>query len=380
MGGRADCLNPVCYYRKNRHCGAGDNMDNKDEDAISSDRQPEEEQLDLDPDTLGYAETTPDTASSPDFYEEAEYVDWDEPDRDTSTGGSFALNESPEYFDEEDEVEDYPPAPDESMDEEQPASDFNQYDEPEEDLEEDVPPALIQEEQVEYEDSTEEISEEVDQDEDQPLPMGLIIVGVVAVILLVIGGYGVIQERSDLEEEVRELQAGIATRADPGQLIAAGDRVDALELENRQLKAENEELNEQYRLLSSTVANLQAQLKEQREQEQRAQEQKKQEQAKAEQNAAPQPSAAPQVTAQPVVNGDWFVNFGSYALRETARNWSKRLQPGAGEVIVAPATSGGKTMYRVRVVGLSSKDEAARVAGKLEQEHDLDKLWVGRQP
>jgi cell division septation protein DedD len=355
-------------------------MDNKDEDAISSGKQPEEEQLDLDPDTLGHAEATQDTASSPDFYEEEEYVDWDEPDRDTSTGGPFALNGSPEYFDGEDEVEDYPPALDDSMDEEQPASDFNQYNEPEEDLEEYVPPALIPEAHQEYEESSEEISEEIDQDEDRPLPMGLIIVGVVAVILLVIGGYGVIQERSDLEEEVRELQAGIATRADPEQLIAAGDRADVLELENRRLKADNEELNEQYRLLSSTVANLQAQLKEQREQEKRSQEQKKQEQAKAEQNAAPQPPAVPQVTAQPVVNGNWFVNFGSYALRETARNWSKRLQPGAGEVIVAPVNSGGKTMYRVRVVGLSSKGEAAQVAKKLEQEHGLDKLWVGRQP
>ena len=43
--------------------------------------------------------------------------------------------------------------------------------------------------------------------------MALLIVAVVAVILLVAGGYGVMQERAESNDEIRQLRAALATAA-----------------------------------------------------------------------------------------------------------------------------------------------------------------------
>ena len=50
----------------------------------------------------------------------------------------------------------------------------------------------------------------------------------------------------------------------------------------------------------------------------------------------------------------------------------------SGAVVVQSTQAGGRTLHRVRVIGLASKEGAERVAGALEQEYDLPRLWVGR--
>jgi hypothetical protein len=77
--------------------------------------------------------------------------------------------------------------------------------------------------------------------------------------------------------------------------------------------------------------------------------------------------------------GDWFVNFGSYTVRDTAGTWAAKLKPGAGRVVVLTGDREGKTFYRVRVVDLANRDQAESVARELEAAFDLSKLWVGRQ-
>jgi len=384
-------------------------VNNKDEEPTASQGLQEEEQLDLDPNTLGHGSPVSGTGKDQDSYQdeddymdwdepdldtdtpghgspvwgtekdqdfylnEDEYVDWDEPDRDTAAGGAYALDKSLEYFDDEaPETEDYPATGNYIVEEEVSEITDDQNQAPSDENFDAT--ALENQQETEDIDWQEEEDSSVDEQEEgtKNLPLGLIAVAVVAVILLGIGGYGVVQERTELEEEIRQLQAGLATRADPEQLLAADNRVEELERQNRELRAEVEELSEEYRMLSGTIASLQVKLKTQREQA-----------------AAPAPKSSPDpapatrpaiVTAQPAGTGNWWVNFGAYSLREAALSWSKRLTPGAGEVIVAPATSGGKTVYRVRVIGLANKEEADRVAGRLKQEYKLDKLWVGRTP
>ena len=62
-----------------------------------------------------------------------------------------------------------------------------------------------------------------------------------------------------------------------------------------------------------------------------------------------------------------------------AETWAAKIRPIAGEVIVAPSAKDGKTFYRVRVIGLGSKESAREVASKLEAEHHLSGLWVGQE-
>ena len=66
-------------------------------------------------------------------------------------------------------------------------------------------------------------------------------------------------------------------------------------------------------------------------------------------------------------------------MRNMAETWAARLHPIAGQVIIAPNTSNGKTLYRVRVIGLADRDSAKAVARKLEAEQGVSELWVGKE-
>jgi len=102
--------------------------------------------------------------------------------------------------------------------------------------------------------------------------------------------------------------------------------------------------------------------------------------APAKKPAAAKPAAPQPATPQPVAAGTgWFVNFGSYSQRAAAQNWAGKLQPGAGKVVVASGSKEGQTFYRVRVIELSSKESAEKIARQLEREYGLSKLWIGQQ-
>jgi len=75
---------------------------------------------------------------------------------------------------------------------------------------------------------------------------------------------------------------------------------------------------------------------------------------------------------------NWFVNFGSYNVRSTAESRAKKLRPLAGEAVVVPAEQGGKTFYRVRIIGLADRAQANEVAIDLQTVHGLPPLWIGK--
>jgi cell division protein FtsB len=214
---------------------------------------------------------------------------------------------------------------------------------------------------------------------ERSLPIGMIAVVIIALALLAVGGYGVIQQRSELQAEIRDLQSRLATAPSAEEAAAERERQRQLALENESLSAEIEALAAENSALAEQLASLEDQLA-QRAAEARAAEAAEAEARRAAEAAAQAAAARAATPATPAAApaGPWFVNFGSYAERNVADRWAGKLKVDSGNVIVQIATASGKTLYRVRVVGLASQDAAERVATALEREYRLPRLWVGR--
>ncbi|MFT4612896.1 MAG: cell division septation protein DedD [Bacteroidia bacterium] len=218
-----------------------------------------------------------------------------------------------------------------------------------------------------------------------PWPMGLIAVAVLALILLIAGGYGVIQQRKATGDEIRQLRAELATATSQQDIDQSRSALQAMKARNSELQASMTALGRENRRLSDTVGGLEAQLDAQQSALAKA--------ATINTSAAPKPAvmapvpAAPAAkpatatssVAAPIGDNSWFVNFGSYGQREAARSWVAKLNPASGETILIATQANGRTLYRVRVVGLSGRESAEQIARSLEQEYKLPKLWVGKQ-
>ena len=225
-----------------------------------------------------------------------------------------------------------------------------------------------------------DFSEEVDDSEEDMhgWPLGLIAVALVALLLLAAGGYGVIQQRSAMQEEILELQASLATAASPAEVTASREALREMEQRSRDQVAEIRVLSQENSRLSDMVTSLEAQLKAQ--QDALAKPAKPTPKPVEPKPVAKAPAKAPVAkSSTAAATGDWFVNFGSYNSRAVAQEWANRLQPGAGKVVVSNATKAGDTFYRVRVVGLSTRDQAEGISRQLEARYGLPKLWVGLQ-
>lgn len=253
-------------------------------------------------------------------------------------------------------------------------------------------------------------------------PFGLIAVAIVALLLLAAGGYGVIRERAAAQEELLDLRAALATTASPKDVRDSREALFEMKLSYDKLAAEERVLTLENQKLADTVARLKSQLEVQQAVLTKKVPATKQVKPAAVQKttpsrpktpepvaskpatpvpaaskpaspapvaaktAAPAPAASPTATPKPAStqtaavdsSTPWFVNFGSYSARTMAETWAAKLHPIAGKVIVATSAQDGKTFYRVRVVGLASKDSANEVARKLEAEQQVSQLWVGR--
>jgi cell division septation protein DedD len=237
-----------------------------------------------------------------------------------------------------------------------------------------------------YEDEDDDLYDDYADEPAAPtFPLGLIIVGVVALGLLAFGGYGVVQQRAALQEDVRQLQSRLATTASPAEVAKTRAANETLQARNTDLEARLVSLERENRTLQATVAGLEKQLSAQQQALQRspAASAAPAPEPDPEPAAAPAPqpeqrTAAPPASSAPAASGDWFVNFGSYGQEDIARQWADRLQPASGRVIVTTGEKDGRTFYRVRVVGLSSRDAANATARDLERKYGLDRLWVGK--
>lgn len=245
------------------------------------------------------------------------------------------------------------------------------------------------------------------------MPLRLIAVAVVALLLLTVGAYGVLQERAAMQEQLRELRASLATGgASESDLVDSREALRELQAAYDTLQARSSALSRENNELKASVAALEAEqtaasgdttsgMKPLVTQEPVVEAVEKIEEKPAQpaapvvvarEEAPPPPPALKPAPAQPPAPakpaepaaapappGNWFVNFGSYASRDTAEAWAKKLSPVQGEVVVVPTTKNDRTYYRVRVISLSGKNAAELVARQLEAELQVSRLWVGQQ-
>ncbi len=215
-----------------------------------------------------------------------------------------------------------------------------------------------------------------DLDEDEPaapwwqtLPLGMIALAVVALLLLAIGGIGVMQERSSLQEQIRDLQSRLAVAVSPDQLASERDVRRELSEHTTRLAEQLKELKQDNDRLTETIRNLETRL---------ADGTAKPAASTVAPVSAPVTKPAPTSAPAPAATtstGPWFVNFGSYSQRSLAEHWAKRLQPDSGQVVVNSIPD--SNLYRVRIIGLADRSSAEAVARTLQQRYDLPKLWVG---
>mgnify|MGYP000128763349 CR=1 FL=1 len=335
----------------------------------------------------GDSETSPDVESKnkqqrhePGFggFNANDEYEYEEPDRDIDYSSSYSTDSEDEGFDDAS-----------SDDQEQDAFSFEE--EGEEEYESDQTLAGEPDDWLENEDNDNDETE----DSTQSWPLGLIAVAAVALMLLAAGGYGVIQERAETVEELRQLRETLTTVTSLDDAGVSQKALQTLKQSYDGLTINAEALMRENRRLTNAVAELEVQLEASQAllptgnkviDTSVSAETKR----PASNNAGPvAPESSTPVLAAPqpaavkpsmtMSSGAWFVNVSSYSTRAAAEKWVDKVRPDAGNVIVSASTREGKTYYRVRVIGLANKSAAAQVARKLEAELSLNKLWVGHE-
>lgn len=217
--------------------------------------------------------------------------------------------------------------------------------------------------------STELESEETWYDDDspeenyvEPWPLGLIAVAIIALLLLAAGGYGVIQQRSAMQEEIRQLQAALSTTSSNTEVAASRQAQRALEIKNEALRVEVGNLQRENQGLKESIASVKSE------------------------SVEPAPPAAKTelIVSKPApqtksASPTWFVNFGSYTQEAAADSWASRIETTEGRIVVVSGDKGSTHYFRVRVIDLPSKAIAEKIAAQLEQVHNLPRLWIGKQ-
>ena len=267
------------------------------------------------------------------------------------------------------------------LEEELPFDDELEF-EDEDDFDHAPEPAPEDDPRYEFEHEEEWQDDDLDSQDDgysQPWPWGLIAAGIIALLLLAAGGYGVLEQRLETQKEVRLLRAKLATTTSNTEVAESRQA-------QRNLQIHNEELQTQVEALQAEVAALREALR------QKASEPPMQPTETVDPIPAPAPTpktVKPAVVQEPttkaappeppIVADTWFVNFGSYKSRATADSWASRLSVSSGRVAVVSGEKKGALYYRVRVLDLPSKEIAGKIARQLEQTHHLSPRWVGKQ-
>jgi cell division septation protein DedD len=218
----------------------------------------------------------------------------------------------------------------------------------------------------------------VDSEMAESRPMWPTAVGLIAIVLLAIGGWGLYEERSTLQARIVELEnsqakARASATIDPATLSA-------LETDNAALKLQLEGLYRDYEVAMAEITSLQA-LAESAATADNSDnsDMTDYEEADADGSMAEDASGAPEVS--PATPGDWFVNIGAYSTPASAENWLARLESaGYNAVTQQVVIDDGRVLHRVRVVGFGSKAAAQTVAQALESEFGVTELWVGQTP
>ncbi len=230
-------------------------------------------------------------------------------------------------------------------------------------------------------DDSEDDTEDYDENYSERLPIGLLVAALVALLLLAAGGYGVIQQRTAMQEEIRQLQATLSTTSSNTEIADSRQAQRSLEIRNQDLVIQLEYLQAENQRLRDNLSDRESPPKPQATESSKANPSPA---AKA--ASAPKPAPAAKVAAAkssvagPVATpSGWFVNFGSYTQKAMAQSWASKLSTDKGKVAVVPGKKGSTSYFRVRIIDLPSREIAEKIARQLEQTHNLPPLWIGKQ-
>lgn len=94
-----------------------------------------------------------------------------------------------------------------------------------------------------------------------------------------------------------------------------------------------------------------------------------------------EPDVSVSAKVDPVTDGLWFINFGTFHRVDVARTWSLRLrEKGHSTVIHDIKNAERENLYLVRVTNLPSRDAANALASQLQEDYNLEPLWVEQEP
>jgi cell division protein FtsN len=203
------------------------------------------------------------------------------------------------------------------------------------------------------------------------------LVGFVAVMLIAVGGWGLFEERAALQTRINELersqsQAQSTTSVDTSVLSA-------LETDNAALKLQLDGLYRDYELAMVEIASL-------KEATELTAEDEPDEDGRASAVAAQPEIPAPTSDTESTLDtddasGSWFVNIGAYSVPQSAENIAAQLADGGVDAVVQEiSTDDGKVLFRVRVTGLSTREDARQVGNDLESRYGINPVWVGQSP
>ena len=205
------------------------------------------------------------------------------------------------------------------------------------------------------------------------------LVGLVAIVLISVGGWGLLEERGELQARITELERSQSQAKSVSTVDASA--LSALETDNAALKLQLDGLYRDYELAMGEIAQLQ--------------------EATAMPAQGAVGSAAPPQTSETDTraasadetpdaeresgnvnsSGTWFVNVGAFSVLQSAVNLAARLTDGGfNAVMLEISTDDGETLFRVRIIELDAKEDALQVAQDLESNYGTGPVWIGQNP
>ena len=203
-----------------------------------------------------------------------------------------------------------------------------------------------------------------------------IVFGSIALLLIVVGGWDLFQERVTLQTRITELEQSQARTKESAALVAE------LEVENAALNLQLDTLYRDYNAAMAKLRNapINGEVTEESDDAEEAVSLSDPPTTDlAAQDEEPERSEGSKAT--PSDTGGWFINIGAYASSLSANTWALRLQNSSYDVSVTEIqTSEGITLNRVRMTGFDSKVAAKDFAQELETDYGTGPLWVGEIP
>ena len=203
------------------------------------------------------------------------------------------------------------------------------------------------------------------------------LVGFVAVMLIAVGGWGLFEERAALQTRINELERSQSQAQSTNSVDTSV--LSALETDNAALKLQLDDLYRDYELAMAEITSLQ----EAREiTTTDASEEDERVSAVATKPEVSTPTSDTELTLDTDdATGSWFVNIGAYSVPQSAKDIAAQLADGGVDAVVQEiSTDDGKVLFRVRVIGLSTREDARQVGNDLESRYGINPVWVGQSP